>query len=119
MVRAPGSIRLRHLVPFAFVAFLLIALLLGFLDARFWVLMLAVLGLWAAAAVGATLLLGRAHSESRDALPLVPLAFACQHFGYGTGQCAGASSPSPGGSIAGSDESSAGTDVARRVLRSR
>ena len=89
MVRAPGSIRLRHLVPFAFVMFLLIALLLGFLDARFWVLMLGVLGLWAAAAVGATLLLGRAHPESRDALPLVPLAFACQHFGYGTGQCAG------------------------------
>ena len=89
MVRAPGSIRLRHLVPFAFVMFLQIALLLGFLDAWFWVLMLGVLGLWAAAAVGATLLLGRAHPESRDALPLVPPAFACQHFGYGAGQCAG------------------------------
>ena len=89
MVRAPGSIRLRHLAPFALVTFLELNLILGFLDERFWVVMLGTLVLWGAAAITATLLAGRDHPEEKDALPLVPAAFACQHFGYGAGQCAG------------------------------
>lgn len=87
MVRAPGSIRLRHLAPLALVTFLEITFLLGFLDERFWLALLGVLGLWLFGALAATMRIGRA--RGRDALPRVPLAFACQHFGYGAGQCAG------------------------------
>jgi succinoglycan biosynthesis protein ExoA len=87
MVRAPSSIRLRHLAPLALLAFLQITLLLGFFDERFWLAMLGVLGLWLVSAVIATLRIGPARGG--DALALLPLAFACQHFGYGAGQCAG------------------------------
>jgi len=94
MRRSPGSIRMRHLVPFALILVLLGTLALGFLDARFWLACAGVLALWAAGAVGATLRIGRARGG--DALPLVPLAFFCQHFGYGLGECAGLFSLSRG-----------------------
>jgi glycosyltransferase involved in cell wall biosynthesis len=90
-MRAPGSLRPRHVAPFALIGFLGAALLAGFLDTRFWLALIGVLGLWLLAAVAATLRIGIARGG--DALPLVPLAFACQHFGYGLGQWAGLVSP--------------------------
>lgn len=87
VLRAPGSVRLRHLAPFALVGVLGASFLVGFLDARAWIVLLGVLALWLLGAGIATARIGRA--KGGDALPLVPLAFACGHFGYGTGQWAG------------------------------
>jgi len=77
-----GGIRLRHLVPFAFVMSLLVLGVGGIFWRPLWVLLGAELLVYFAAATWMAVGAGR---EKRTSVPLVVLAFLLLHLSYGTG----------------------------------
>jgi succinoglycan biosynthesis protein ExoA len=83
MRRHPSEIRLRHLIPSAFVLSLIGSAALGLFSPWFALLFGVVVGCY----VLASLLVAAniARKEGWRYLPLLPLAFACLHLSYGTG----------------------------------
>jgi GT2 family glycosyltransferase len=79
----PNVAMARHLVPFTFVATLLLSSLLGWRDPRFWALLLAVLGSYLATSLLFSLYISAKNGWRH--LPLLPVAFACLHLSYGLG----------------------------------
>ena len=88
MVRAPASVRLRHVAPLALVLTLVTSLALGVLDRRFLLVFAGVIAAWIGAALLASVRI--CLRQGWESFLRLPAAFACQHFGYGVGQFAGA-----------------------------
>jgi len=80
-----SALRLRHLVPFAFVAFLIVSIILGFLHRLFWTLGAGVLILH--------LLIGLYAAIQKTKKPIeilkMPILFLLLHLAYGAGYFAG------------------------------
>jgi succinoglycan biosynthesis protein ExoA len=79
--RIPASVR--HLVPGAFAATLILLLLLSPFVIIARGLLMALIGIYAGAVLGASLITAW-HSEWKF-LPVLPAVFACYHLGYGLG----------------------------------
>jgi succinoglycan biosynthesis protein ExoA len=85
--RHPRRLRLRHLVPSAFVLSLTAVPLLGLLDRRFLLLGLGSAGAYALANLVASL--RSAGRGQGGELPYLPVVFACIHLSAGAGMLAG------------------------------
>ena len=79
---------LRHLVPGAFVALLVLLGTLGFVWDGARTALLATSALYAAVVLLTSLV--TAHRVDWKLLPILPAVIACHHLGYGTGFCVGA-----------------------------
>lgn len=80
-----SALRLRHLVPFAFVLYIIISLLLGFWSKWFWVLCLGVIALHMLIGLYAAFRKTRKLNE----VLVMPILFLLLHLSYGTGYLAG------------------------------
>jgi glycosyltransferase involved in cell wall biosynthesis len=81
----PGS--LRHLVPGAFVLSLVVLPAGALVDNQFFSVWLALVGAYASANLGASIV--TAARASWRYLPALPVVFGCYHFGYGIGYLRG------------------------------
>ena len=83
-----ASLKLRHYVPFIFVLSLIFSLILSFFFKPTIYLFLFIIGLYLLASLFFSISI--AIKEKNFGLVfLLPLAFACRHFGYGLGSLVG------------------------------
>jgi GT2 family glycosyltransferase len=85
--RHPETTMIRHFVPFAFVSTLLASGLSGMLNPIFLGLFLSVLSSYLAVSLLCSLRISARNGWKH--LPVLPVAFACLHFGYGLGMYGG------------------------------
>jgi glycosyltransferase involved in cell wall biosynthesis len=85
--RHPETTMVRHFVPFTFVSTLLVSGLLGTLNPIFLWLFLSVLSSYLAVSLLCSLRISARNGWKH--LPVLPVAFACLHSGYGLGMYGG------------------------------
>lgn len=80
--------KLKHLIPFLFVGFLMVFSILGIFIPQFVILLIMLIGLYFALSIFFSVKLSLERHKWWTVF-MLPISFACIHFGYGFGFCLG------------------------------